>query len=102
MLTHHNDLSFDGSATTTLWSQVMSAFPSGVDPASGIGAVCISALSINYMVQQISYAAAAAIAPCVGGGLQDSPIAIMWNGTRIASPAIPTFPRTAGSHGKSD
>ncbi len=33
VLTHHNGISYDGSATTTLWSQVMSAFPSGVGPA---------------------------------------------------------------------
>ncbi len=32
-LTHHNGLSEDGSKTTNLWSQVMSAFPDGAGPA---------------------------------------------------------------------
>jgi hypothetical protein len=33
ILTHHNGLSEDGSSTTVLWSQVMSAFPDGLGPA---------------------------------------------------------------------
>ena len=33
VLTHHNGLSEDGSSATTLWSQVMSAFPEGAGPA---------------------------------------------------------------------
>jgi len=33
LLTHHNGLTQDGSATTTLWSQVMSALPAGSAPA---------------------------------------------------------------------
>jgi Calcineurin-like phosphoesterase len=33
VLTHHNGLTQDGSATTALWSQVMSAFPPGTGPA---------------------------------------------------------------------
>ncbi len=33
VLTHHNGLSEDGSKTTNLWSQVMSAFPLGAGPA---------------------------------------------------------------------
>jgi hypothetical protein len=33
VLTHHNGLSEDGSKTTNLWSQVMSAFPAGTGPA---------------------------------------------------------------------
>jgi len=32
ILTHHNGLSDDGSSTTTLWFQVMSAFPAGGGP----------------------------------------------------------------------
>jgi len=32
VLTHHNGLSDDGSSTTTLWSQVMSAFSAGSGP----------------------------------------------------------------------
>ncbi|HMD97432.1 MAG TPA: metallophosphoesterase [Terriglobia bacterium] len=32
VLTHHNGLTQDGSATTTVWSQVMSAFPTGTGP----------------------------------------------------------------------
>jgi len=33
VLTHHNGLSDDGSATNTLWDQVMSAFPANAGPA---------------------------------------------------------------------
>ena len=33
VLTHHNGLSDDGSATNTLWGQVMSAFPANAGPA---------------------------------------------------------------------
>jgi len=33
VLTHHNGLTEDGSKPTTLWSQVMSAFPEGSAPA---------------------------------------------------------------------
>jgi len=33
VLTHHNGLTEDGSTTTNLWSQVMSAFPEGNAPA---------------------------------------------------------------------
>lgn len=33
VLSHHNGLVEDGSSTTNLWSQVMSAFPSGTGPA---------------------------------------------------------------------
>ncbi|HLW78770.1 MAG TPA: metallophosphoesterase [Terriglobia bacterium] len=32
LLTHHNGLTDDGSATNTLWTQVMSAFPQGEGP----------------------------------------------------------------------
>jgi hypothetical protein len=33
VLTHHNGLASDGSSTTNLWTQVMSAFPAGTGPA---------------------------------------------------------------------
>lgn len=33
VLTHHNGLAEDGSATTTLWNQVMARFPAGSAPA---------------------------------------------------------------------
>jgi hypothetical protein len=33
VLTHHNGLSEDGSTATSLWAQVMSAFPDGAGPA---------------------------------------------------------------------
>jgi hypothetical protein len=33
VLTHHNGLSDDGSSNTSLWSQVMSAFPTGKGPS---------------------------------------------------------------------
>ncbi len=33
VLTHHNGLTEDGSETTNLWAQVMSAFPDGAAPA---------------------------------------------------------------------
>jgi hypothetical protein len=33
VLTHHNGLEEDGSKTTGLWAQVMSAFPAGSGPA---------------------------------------------------------------------
>jgi hypothetical protein len=33
VLTHHNGLAADGSSTTGLWAQVMSAFPAGAGPA---------------------------------------------------------------------
>ena len=33
VLTHHNGLAEDGSSTTGLWSQVLSAFPAGSGPA---------------------------------------------------------------------
>jgi hypothetical protein len=33
LLTHHNGLEEDGSSTTGLWTQVMSAFPAGTGPA---------------------------------------------------------------------
>jgi hypothetical protein len=33
VLTHHNGLQEDGSATTNLWNQVMAAFPAGTAPA---------------------------------------------------------------------
>jgi hypothetical protein len=33
VLTHHNGLTVDGSATNDLWNQVMSAFPAGAGPA---------------------------------------------------------------------
>ena len=33
VLTHHNGLASDGSSTTSLWTQVMSAFPAGAGPA---------------------------------------------------------------------
>ncbi len=89
VLTHHNGLSQDGTSKTTLWSQVMSAFPANAGPAYWYW----GHVHAGVAYQPVGNGAAKVLARCCGhGGLPcgqasemvDKQATVLWYENRLA------------------